>query len=134
MDDMYEIVSGALDVAPVQYGIFTINDIEANYYTQEVVSIEGDEDFFKTASYNRFLSQMTEFFDEDTAKSLATYVAQINADYFGGCINENVEKYKNDKLYTALKEKGEAASFLINYLNVMLSETTTHKNLQFTID
>ena len=124
----YEITSGALIVAPVQYGVLSLSPEKIDYHTQEVESVEGDDDFFLAASYSRFLSQLASTLDETTAQQAAVYLANINKDYFAGCISETAETYKNDPMYTYLISQKEEFEFLVQYMELMLNETQNHQS------
>ena len=73
-----EIVTSALSIAPVQYGQITLTNDTLHYQTKEVEAIVDDETFFKLTSFNKLFENMQYQFDQETAKQLAKYFAEVN--------------------------------------------------------
>lgn len=128
-NDTYEIVTSALSIAPVQYGVMHVTEDSIDYHTQQIESVEGDETFFVQTSYNKFSKTLTNYFEEEQAKNMALYLANLNLSYFSG----NTYLYRDDYIGSDFLEELYASDdnldFYKQYIDVMLSETTNHQEL-----
>ncbi len=88
-----EIVTSALSVTPVQYGVIELNEREINYHTRATdlssVRFEGNDEnfpyrYFWNLSYEKVYGQIE---DETDAPSLAEFFADVNTAYFTGTVD-----------------------------------------------
>ena len=129
INNTYEIVTSALSIAPVQYGVMHVTNNNIDYHTQQIESVEGDETFFVQTSYNKFSNTLSNYFEEEKAKNMALYLANLNLSYFSG----NTYLYRDDYIGSDFLEELYASDgdldFYKKYIDVMLSETTNHQEL-----
>ena len=139
--DVTEILTSSLAVAPNQYGILTVAENTAEYSTVPVdvsawAAAQGktDEsllnfesyaaDFFYNTAHRQAMAELADNPDADT---LADYFAQVNTAYFAGRL-DNVPQD------TDLTEKWQATnSFLAAYLQSMAADFgINHTHYDFT--
>lgn len=125
-----EIVTSALSIAPVQYGQITLTNDTLHYQTKEVEAIVGDEDFFKLTSFNKLFENMQYQFDQETAKQLANYFAEVNLSYFSGDTFQNLDQYTQDSCLELLEDNSD---FHNQYLECILSENMNHQKITIEI-
>ena len=65
-------------------------------------------------------------FDQETAKQLANYFAEVNLSYFSGNTFQNLDQYTQDPLLDVLEDHSD---FHNKYLECILSENINHQEL-----
>lgn len=130
--DIYDICTGSLTISPIQYGKLTLHEDGLDYQTGILENIQGDEDFYMAASYQRMKKRLADQVDEELAKKLASYVAEINLYYFAGTLANHIDELKARDTYQLIQENGEALGFLADHIDQMLADRSTHTTLHLT--
>ena len=124
-----EIVTSALSIAPVQYGIVELNNDTLHYKTQEIESVTGDEAFFKVTYYNKSFNNYKESFGPELAHELASYMATVNLTYFSGNTYTYRDEFLQNPLLEIINNPSDDIDFHSKYLECILSETNNHQEI-----
>lgn len=124
-----EIVTSALSIAPVQYGIVELNNDTLHYKTQEIESVTGDEAFFKVTSYNKSYNNFEKNFGSELAHELASYMATVNLTYFTGNTYAYRDEFMQNPLLEVINNPSDDIDFHSKYLESILSETINHQEI-----
>ncbi len=148
--EIHEIVSSALSVNPVQYGVFTYTEKESKYHTKII-------DMKKYATKNQlndnnllnFTQYSKEFFAKKSVsklkntiykddsltdkekESIISTVEEVNLRYFSGDVYKIKDKILNSQTYNLIQNKD--LDMILNYLNSIFdSELIDGNNLTIT--
>lgn len=138
-DDITEIATSSLAVAPNQYGIIDFNNNEFNYSTKSVdVSAwaennginnrdllsfaEYSEKFFKDTSKNQIISRFENSNISEKEKNLlAETFADINSSYFAGVPINHTDYESGIELW-----QKQDNNFMLNYINSILDDSSNN--------
>ncbi|SHO45592.1 metallophosphoesterase [Anaerocolumna xylanovorans] len=144
---IYDIVTSALSVYPVQYGILEYTSKKGFYYDTARVNVEGwarksdirdrnllnfkkyNYNFFFDISYKKTYDSLTEtgIYSEEDKKLMAETMSILNANYFAGTVSVIKDEVMDNKGYK-LWESADEPEFLTRYVRSMLYDYGINNN------
>lgn len=127
---IYDIASSSLMVAPLQFGVMSLNQNAMNYHS-ETLSISQDPDaYFDTVTQHKLLERLEHIEDERIRNEVCEVLVKANRYYFAGCISEKKEELQNMQGYRYIMNDKSLESFYSEYLISMLNEDYSSQNLK----
>lgn len=127
---IYDIASGSLVDAPLQYGIMELSSDSMDYQTH-TLRISADADaYFDQVSRNKFADAYGEIADEEIREQMLDVMVAANRYFFAGTLYEQIDTLKAMPGYAYYEqEEGNVVSFYRDYLASMMQETQNHQKL-----
>ena len=143
---IYDIVTSALSVNPIQYGIIEYS-LEGYHYATEQVDVEGwakkqgitddnlldfrvyAQQYFAKASYDRVYTRLSEsgIYSEDEILMMTETMSLLNRNYFAGTTADIKDEVMKSRGYQLWKEADDAV-FHKNYVTSMAEDSSISYN------
>lgn len=130
-NDIPEIASGSLSIAPNQYGRLKLDGVGFDYKTQ-AISFEHphfpevSKTYFLQVAHNKFLKRMESATINNTDKNtIAAILAEVNYIYFSGNTVNDPDSYRKKPIYTFMNEH----HILDDYFESILNKTKNSTSL-----